>query len=74
MPDDTNRRVAEACGIEYRKQRYFKPLKNTEHAVLAAETFGLFNGEGPTCRLLFWSKELWEVLDADGRLIGSGTF
>lgn len=89
MPDDTNRRVAEACGFRCRVEKYklgtflqtevngqwcvFVPHDAADHAVLAAEKFGLFDLEKHDCEIYRWCGN-WGVFYANGEEISRGTF
>jgi hypothetical protein len=91
MPtDDTNRRVAEACGIECRdsprglrvfREEYaawldFDPKWIAGDAVLAAEKFGLFRIDKHWCGLQQLGTGEWDVWQDCSMTgsIASGTF
>ena len=88
MPDDTNRRVAEACGFEVCEESsctlirsegteerwsFFNPDSSASDSVLAAEKFGLFSGM-MQCELEF-NDGMWFVyLEGGSTPLGEGTF
>lgn len=86
MTDDTNRRVAEACGLSCRIETYklgsflatevdghwyfFIPSDVADHAVIAAEKFGLFQDRN--CCVTQINGQ-WVVMRGE-TILGSGTF